>query len=174
MATWTDPQTWTAAVVSVADMNTHIRDNETFLYGPPRVQVKRTGDQTINNNLLTEIAWQAEDWDIDDNGEMWTSSPGAHLIVRTAGIYLIYWRLEFDADATGIRLMQVSLNDVAVTGQGPTSGASALATRFAGSFVSELSATNFATFDVYQSSGGDLNLDFNRSHAGLHWLSGPS
>ena len=28
---WTNPKTWTAAVLTVADMNTHVRDNLDFL-----------------------------------------------------------------------------------------------------------------------------------------------
>lgn len=39
---WTDPKTWTAAVLSSSDLNTHLRDNLNALKEPP------TDDHTVN------------------------------------------------------------------------------------------------------------------------------
>src|SRR5262245_1178181 len=36
---WTSPKTWTAVVVTVADLNTHIRDNLNAFLGPQTIYV---------------------------------------------------------------------------------------------------------------------------------------
>lgn len=44
---WTDPKTWTAALVTVNDLNTHIRDNLNWLKAPTSGQV------TLANAITT-------------------------------------------------------------------------------------------------------------------------
>ena len=177
MATWTDPKTWTAAVVTVADLNTHVRDNLSFVYSSPSLQVTKTA-QSISDATLTEVDWTAADWDNDDNGAMWASGANsAHLVVKTAGIYLVNWDIQM---ATGSRdyLLEVLESDVAIGGNGPINdynhGGSALEFRFAGSMVRDLAANAFITFKAYHntSDASARNVEAT-SRATLQWLRGP-
>ncbi len=175
---WTDPNTWTAAVVTVAEMNTHLRDNTTFLYNPPSLRVTKTA-QDIVENTLTEIDWTAADWDDDNTGAMWAAGANsAHLVARTAGIYLINWDLRYE-DGSRNYFMEVLLNDAAIGGQGPTNvyehGTSGLDTRFMGSAVRDLAADDFITFKVRHDDAASENRFITAvSSAGLQWQRGPA
>ncbi len=175
MASWTTPPTFAAGETVPESKLDDLGTNQDFLFAPPRVEVKRTADQSLTDGVVDEIDWQAEEYDDDDSRQMWESGANSgHIVCQTAGVYEVWWYLEIDPNSTGVRLMTVSKNDAAFTGQGPTGGTASLATRFAGAIMIELVATDFITFGAYQATGGALPLDFTRTRAGMHFQSGPT
>jgi len=63
---WTTPQTWTAALVTVAEFNTHIRDNLLWLKDPP------TGIATLSTAITT-------------TSTSWTNVTGLSVTLTTSG-----------------------------------------------------------------------------------------
>ena len=52
MASWTVPKTWTAAVLTSADMNTHVRDNLNFL--KVNIALEAATELTIAAGVITK------------------------------------------------------------------------------------------------------------------------
>lgn len=54
---WTSPQTWTATLVTVSDMNTHVRDNLLALKNPPGdiADINEAADYTTTSSTFTNI-----------------------------------------------------------------------------------------------------------------------
>jgi hypothetical protein len=65
MAWTTTIKTWTSALVTVADLNTEIRDRMAYLFRPTdrRVRATRTSSQNISNETWTKVAIDTEQWD---------------------------------------------------------------------------------------------------------------
>jgi len=82
---WTTPQTVVAdsTELTAALWNEQVRDNTNFLYTPPMVAVRLTSDVNPYTSL-TDISWQAEDYDTDN---MWSS--GATITINTSGVYVM-------------------------------------------------------------------------------------
>jgi len=60
---WTSPKTWSVnEVVTAANMNTHVRDNENWLANDrPRCRIAQSAVQNITNNTVTAIQFDAAD-----------------------------------------------------------------------------------------------------------------
>jgi len=72
-ASWTAPMTWSGALVTVAQMNQHIRDNFEFLKDPPTSVVLLTGETNKTTTSTTFV-------DVDAAGD-----PDFSLVITTAG-----------------------------------------------------------------------------------------
>jgi hypothetical protein len=52
MAIWTSPKTWSSGeTLTAANFNTHIRDNESFLFGQ---RLRKTADELVNNSAALQ------------------------------------------------------------------------------------------------------------------------
>lgn len=101
---WTTPKTWTVGeVVTAANMNTHVRDNLTFLANPARVKTKRSATQNISHNVITILTWDQEYYDTQNMHS--TTSLTNRLTVPSGwdGNWHLELDLEFAANATGFR-----------------------------------------------------------------------
>lgn len=55
MPAWTNPKTWSAALVTVAELNTHIRDNDLYLYQARVGGIVNTGGTISQGTLFTSV-----------------------------------------------------------------------------------------------------------------------
>lgn len=55
MPAWTNPKTWTAALVTVAEMNTHLRDNTLYLYQARVAGVVNIGGTVAAGTLFSSV-----------------------------------------------------------------------------------------------------------------------
>jgi hypothetical protein len=79
---WTSPKTWTAAVVSVADLNTHIRDNELYLFS------REGGGMYGSTTSIPYGTWTTIAWDNTWFSNIVTLNAGAGTITAPAGVYV--------------------------------------------------------------------------------------
>ncbi len=114
-------------------------------------------NQSISDSTWTTLAFNSERWDTDaihDN-----STNNSRLTCKTAGKYLIIFSAEFQANATGRRLLRVVLNGstqiVFITAGLNSSNESQLTL----ATIYDLSVNDYVEAQVFQDSGGALNIN---------------
>ena len=127
-----------------------------LLSKPPIAIVKRTTTQSIANGTVTQISW---DTVVSDPLGIATTGVAPFTVPYSAA-YLIIGNVGWAANATGTRLWNVC--DGANSGLGfqmniPAIGGGLEQGAYAGS-IYKLNAGNQVGFQVYQSSGGALNV----------------
>jgi len=116
-------------------------------------KVYRTSAQSIPNIITTAVAWDSEDW--DPNG-MHTGS-GSTVTPGVAGKYLVTANFEWAANSLGYRYAQLKQSStvVAVERESPLVTA---VTNMTLTTIMDLSASDTVELDVFQNSGGALNI----------------
>lgn len=107
---FTTPRTWTTLeVVTAALLNTHLRDNLSFLANPPKVHVYHNAAQAIANVTLTPLAFNTERYDSDTIHDTVTNN--TRLTCKTAGTYSIGGNVSWENAAAGtFRLCRIRHN----------------------------------------------------------------
>ena len=116
---------------------------------------------SINANTTTALTFNQERFDTDTIHD--TGSNTNRLTATTAGVYSIWGQANWAAHATGYRGVQLTLNGTTAIAD-TLINASAVPNNTPHQFVStiyELSATDYIELDVYQNSGGALNVTAN-------------
>ncbi len=136
-----------------------VRDDLEFFAEPPQCSVSASSAESVSNSSNEVLEADSEDYDTDTMHS--TSSNTSRITATTAGKYLCWFRVNFAGDATGQRRVNFLTNggsretlDIrdAVTGGGP------LPTVASGSFSVELAATDYVEIEVWQNSGGALDV----------------
>ena len=85
---WTSPRTWVAnAIVTAAQLNTHLRDNLTWLYSAKHGLFGRLAALDVPTGTWTPIGW---DFDVEQSPTMWAASPYPERITPPlGGIWLV-------------------------------------------------------------------------------------
>jgi hypothetical protein len=182
MASWTTPKTWVAgSALTAAEMNTHVRDNLTWLkdalslhgidsdsargqldgalYG---VRALRTATQSILDGASTAVALTATD-DFDSNSMHSTSVNNTRVTIPAGGdgVYLVGHGEEWAGNATGSRAGTIKLNgstDITGTEIRVANAGGSTAVRSAAATAYQFSAADYIELYVLQNSGGSLNI----------------
>lgn len=159
-------------------MNTHVRDNLTFLGRPPSVRVTRSTSQSIANNTWTAISWNTEGYDTDS---MWSSTAGNRIEINTNGKFLVTSSVDFVASTGGVaRAMGVRVDATTASTGNPTHGRIVLSEvqgggGWAGSYTTVVSVTSTQRVKimVLQDSGAALNIndEMGNPHCSVTWIS---
>lgn len=123
----------------------------------PAARVYRTLPQTIPNTTATVIAFGPERYDNDGIHD--SAANTSRLTAPVSGIYQITGQIAWAANATGVRQLKVTLNgatDIAVITASITADA---AHRQQITTLYKLEFGDYVELAVYQSSGGNLNVD---------------
>lgn len=125
----------------------------------PRCSVSRSTSQSIANNSTNQlISWTVQDYDV---GEMFspTSTTAATIPSGWGGLYLITVNIQWEANGTGYRSMQINTSGservrhtIFPVGSGPS-------TRMGISYIANLAAGASVTIGLFQNSGGALNIE---------------
>lgn len=141
----------------------------------PMAMVKLTSPVTVTNRTDLIVAWQNEVYDYDN---MWTPGVGSanRFSVQTPGKYVIKVGTDWNANASGLRSTKIYVN-----GTGNANTVAAFNGPAAAEFDSfytvsspplSLAAGSSVYFDVFQTSGGDLELQlsFGGTWAAIEWV----
>lgn len=157
MSVWTTPKTWLNAILTAADLNTHVRDNLSFLYSPPKVYASRSAAKSITNATVTQYDFDQESYDTDAMHS--TSTNTTRVTIKTAGVYVFTAAVSWASNTTGRRLAQFLING-ATTGPaddksvvGGAGGEHSVTLVWSQSFA----VNDYVELNVYQNSGGALN-----------------
>lgn len=123
-----------------------------------RVSVYHASNQSLTTGTVTTLVFNTEDYDPQ---AMHVAGSTSDLTAPVAGVYYVTLRIEFAANATGVRMARVAKNgDTPVVAEeskdppadGTTTGTVTL------SFDIQLAAGDFLRARAYQTSGGALNV----------------
>ena len=120
-----------------------------------------TVDQTLTTAAYTAVNWAAEEYDTDTYHD--NSTNNDRLTVPEDGYYRIVSGVSFDSNSTGDRRARIRLNGATTLAQAREAAISGTGNKFCIVADVLLSEGDYVTIDVYQNSGG--NLDMNRVNA---------
>ena len=123
------------------------------------VAVKKTATQGTNNTTFTLLTWNSEDYDTDGFHDNSVNNQRITIPAGKGGKYLVSGIIGWEPNATGVRIVNLRKNGSSVTyvvalPAGPVSDFTTLPF----SYVIEVVATDYLELNVYQSSGGALNV----------------
>jgi hypothetical protein len=120
--------------------------------------------QSIATATWTIVALNSERYDTDTIHDLVTNN--SRLTCKTAGKYMITASVEFAANATGNRLLELRLNTGGVAQGGTILAAdyrsnmgAGVVTRLSVSRQFSMAVNDYVELNVYQDSGGALNLN---------------
>ena len=119
-------------------------------------RVYDASNQAIDNDSTTVVAFDSERYDTDTIHD--TSTNNSMLTCKTAGVYSISGHIQFEANATGLRLVGILLDGattIAYMGWSDV-GASAIYLPLETKYT--LAVNQYVELVVYQNSGGALNI----------------
>lgn len=155
---WTSPRTWVAGeTVTAAIMNTHVRDNLSYLAAPPVFVGEQLTLQSIPNNTLTAITFDTEVIDTE-NGHSTSTNPSRYT-VTIPGYFDVDALVLYNNNGTGARRAAIAVNGteiieanyMTVTGVVSTSAATVA------TIVGPLNIGDYIETFALQNSGGALN-----------------
>lgn len=172
------PRTWVVSFVDEEDLNDEIRDPLLFLLGTPRVGVYKSGDGSLANDTWDEINFNAEAY--DSHGAHDNSTNNSRIGVPESGLYDIRISVEFEANATGSRRVNVRKNAAGSQTSG-TSLRFKVVNAVAGagnettvdmSFEAQLVAGDYIEVFCHQTSGGPLDVigTLDGTAASIRWV----
>jgi len=121
--------------------------------------VQKTTDQSVTSSVSTEITWDSEQFDTDAFHSNTTNNARFTIPSGKGGYYLISGTVQFSANSSGIRQVQLYKNGTKINetlGGGSTSATNRSAVGF--SFVVSLVATDYISLYARQDSGNTLDL----------------
>lgn len=139
--------------------------------GPTLCLVTGSSDQSITNATWTDIVWNV---DLSDPNDMHSSTvDNENIYVRTSGWYEVKAQVSFDPVAAGKYLCKLLKNNTTidrttVTEQAPTTAGPA--TLITSIIVYAVTGDYFSS-QVYQNTGGAVDLNVNESHFSVKLIS---
>jgi hypothetical protein len=123
-------------------------------------QVTNTSAQSISNGAYTALNFQSEIYDTDGFHDNATNNTRLTIPTGKGGKYLLTCQANFASNSSGFRAIAImkngSASQIAYANSNPISGSSFT---YAFSCVVSAVATDYFEMNVYQSSGGSLNVN---------------
>lgn len=165
---YTTPRTWVAGeVVTAALLNTHLRDDVSFLANPPACRVYSNAAAQVINPSLTPL-FNQERYDTDNMHS--TAALTSRITFNTSGLYLVGGCVRIQTGGGGARDLGITLNGTTVIGYnlvatnatgGPTIITTATAYKFA--------VADYIELNIVQNAGGPLNNEVVPNQAPEFW-----
>tara|TARA_R110000868_G_scaffold11064_3_gene54330 strand:- start:1072 stop:1572 length:501 start_codon:yes stop_codon:yes gene_type:complete len=128
-------------------------------FSPPRCRLTNSANISLTNNLATAVTFDTETH--DTGGMHSTSSNTSRITIPTggSGMYLIGAGIEFAANATGTRDVNLRINGTTIIASSRATATSATsATRLMTNTIYPLNAGDYVEIMAFQNSGGALNI----------------
>lgn len=124
-------------------------------------RVFNSAAESIADSAWTALTFDSETFDSDAFHDTGTNPDRLTVPTGKGGTYLLVGLVEFASNLVGVRGVRIRLNGagngIARIFDGPNAGNDILGVTL--SCIYPLVATNFVTLEVFQSSGGALNVD---------------
>lgn len=165
----------TGGFLTSALWNTQVRDATTFLTNPPRFNGSCTALPAAPANGV-EVVIPIDTEDVDSEGGHSTTVNTSRYTCQVAGLYMISAHLAFNANATGMRAMDIKINGAIAPGGRVSSGQPTTSISLALNNVIHqyLNVGDYVEFSGYQYSGAALSLSTSTAYnprLSLHWVS---
>ncbi len=170
---WTAPKTWSVGdVLTAADLNAYVRDNGKWLgTDKPHCRVRNSANIShTSSGSYQALTFNAERVDVGPMHDTSTNTGRLTVPSGGGGFYMIGGCIEFAANATGLRGIQIRLNGSTIIAihEAPSIGAGsdhpvAVATTY------QLAAGDYVELMGKQSSGGSLNMLATSAYSPEFW-----
>lgn len=154
---WTSPRTWVAsAVLTAAQLNVDVRDNELFLYTPPMCRAYQSSTtENLATATTTAITFDSEDYDTDSMHS--TVSNTDRVTATTAGKYVVTGGIVWAGTGTDGRKIYLYHNNTTIIAGSIYAGTSSGSVMScAGQYAA--AATDYFQNKGEQNSGGNLSV----------------
>lgn len=119
--------------------------------------VIKSAVQAITTGTWTAVTWDTETYDVGGMHESVTNP--SRITIQTAGVYVFSFGADWASNTTGERICGFAVNGTREFESSPQTTIVDGRCMMAISFVRKLAATNYVEVLVYQTSGGNLNLN---------------
>lgn len=165
----------TGNFLTSAMWNSQVRDAVTFLTNPPRFIGVCTVIPAAPNNAVEQIV-PFDSEDVDSEGGHSNTVNNTRYTVQVPGLYLVTGHLAFNANVTGMRVMDIKVNGAIVGGGrvstgGPTGSVSMA---MSNALHIPLAVGDYVELSGTQYSGGALQMAGSTAYnprLTLHWVS---
>lgn len=166
---WTTPRTWNAGeTVTSIMMNTHVRDNLSYLYQSAAINVGaavvRTSTQSISSAVSTAISWSSAGWDTDS---LWSGGDPTKLTIPAGmgGLWYMAFYFRWDLIAVNnVRIIGSLLVNGGVVQLHENSTSTTQYQSMSLALITNLSAADYLTVTAYQNTGGAVNVRANENY----------
>lgn len=165
----------TGNVLSASNWNTDMVDNVKWLAhessgGAPMARVYNSTNFSVATASLTAITFNSERFDVGSCHS--TSSNTSRLTVPSGGggVYEIGGCVQYAANATGVRSTSVYLNGTTPIAVNSLPSVAAVAFAHQVSCFYRLSAADYVELCIYQTSGGNLNIEAASNYSPEFWF----
>ena len=170
---WTTPKTWAVAdVLSAADLNAYVRDNTKWLgTDKPHARVRNSANIShTSSGSYQALTFNSERVDVGAMHDTVTNTSRLTVPSGGAGLFLIGGCIEFAANATGLRGVQIRLNGSTIIAiqEAPSVGAGS-AHPIAVTTAYQLADGDYLELMGKQSSGGSLNMLATTNYSPEFW-----
>lgn len=116
----------------------------------------RSTNQSIPNNVLTPISFDAEVWDTDS---IWEIANPTRLTCKTVGVYAMWGGMIYSFHGTGYRDWDIRLNSVTYISAYRDKSLGALKNHYSSvSGIYKLAVNDYIELMAFQDSGAALNV----------------
>lgn len=126
------------------------------LWTPPMCHVTHSAGQSIAHNSVAILAFDTERY--DPSGMHDTATNNSRVTIAAPGRYRLMAGVEWAANANGQRALNLKLNGTTVLASVLDSATAALGVRELVAIEYQLAAGDYIEVEVYQNSGGALNV----------------
>lgn len=130
-------------------------------------RVYNDADISVGNGAFEALTFNSEYFDTD--GMHSTVSDTSRITLVTAGTYLVGGNVYFNANATGIRRIQIQLNGATVIAYSAMDIDSSTAHIMTVSTIYAFSANDYVELYAYQNSGGALDVKAATAYSPVFW-----
>lgn len=150
--TWSDNNS--AFPVSAARM-AHIETGVFDAHVRPSARAYRSSAQSIATGT-----WDSASFDVEryDNDGIWVIGSPTRFTIQEAGIYLLWGQVAFSVNATGQRGVRLRVNGATIAASIQTNTNATDTTQIVCSSPWQMAAADYMEVQVFQASGGALNL----------------
>lgn len=120
----------------------------------PACQVYRSSAQSIPTAELTTVTLNAIRYD------PYNMFASPKITITKPGVYAISANMQFASNATGIRSLRILLNGSTILGMSQTPASSGATTVITASTINNLAAGDYIELSAYQTSGGNLDVQY--------------
>lgn len=133
-----------------------------------KASVTRTSTQLIGNSTATPCSFTSAEFQ-RVAGDMWVVGDPTKIIIQTTGKYIVTGNVSFATNSTGIRSAALLLNAASLNPLVETEVSAAITstTNLCISSIVSLNAGDYLVLSVYQTSGGNLNVNNSRLSVSL-------
>lgn len=162
---WTDvPTKQVGGTVTHTDWNTYVRDNLGALKVPAMCRVYKSSSQSISNTTWTAITFNAERYDTAAMHSTVTNTDRITIPSGWSGVYELVFQCDFATSGSGAdRIGAINVNGASDLVRCRYPPQATFAHRIHVATSAYLTAGDYVTARVYQSSGGALTINATAS-----------